>query len=155
MREHLRISTLRGKRVKGDDDSAIKEQYLLYNHLPDFEDFSILTRNSNNFKITLMESLLIDRDHPLLNEKKQSLSLEIFLSYLTHLAVALSFLSCVWYVLNKADCKFFIQHLVLNDDYFISWNVGRTKINLFTSNKLHFLWRKYWFTDIHISKLED
>lgn len=80
MREHLRISTLRGKRVKGDDDSAIKEQYLLYNHLPDFEDFSILTRNSNNFKITLMESLLIDRDHPLLNEKKQSLSLEIFLS---------------------------------------------------------------------------
>ena len=80
MREHLRISTLRGKRVKGDDDSAIKEQYLLYNHLPDFEDFSFLTRNSNNFKITLMESLLIDRDHPLLNEKKQSLSLEIFLS---------------------------------------------------------------------------
>lgn len=80
MREHLRISTLRGKRVKGDDDSAIKEQYLLYNHLPDFEDFSILTRNSNNFKITLMESLLIDSDHPLLNEKKQSLSLEIFLS---------------------------------------------------------------------------
>ena len=80
MREHLRISTLRGKRVKGDDDSVIKEQYLLYNHLPDFEDFSILTRNSNNFKITLMESLLIDRDHPLLNEKKQSLSLEIFLS---------------------------------------------------------------------------
>ena len=80
MREHLRTSTLPGKRVKEDDDSTIKEQYLLYNHLPDFEDFSILTRNSNNFKITLMESLLIDRDHPLLNEKKQSLSLEIFLS---------------------------------------------------------------------------
>ena len=70
MREHLRISTLRGKRVKGDDDSAIKEQYLLYNHLPDFEDFSILTRNNNNFKIPLMESLLINRDHPLLSEKK-------------------------------------------------------------------------------------
>ena len=80
MREHLRISPLPGKRVKGDDDSAIKEQYLLYNHLPDFEDFSILTRNNSNFKITLMKSLLIDRDHPLLNEKKQSLSLEIFLS---------------------------------------------------------------------------
>ena len=80
MREHLRMSTLPGKRVKGDDDSTIKEQYLLYNHLPDFEDFSILTRNNSNFKITLMESLLINKDHPLLNEKKQSFSLEIFVS---------------------------------------------------------------------------
>ena len=80
MRGHLRISTLPGKRVKGDDDSPIKEQYLLHNHLPDFEDFSILTRNNNNFKITLMESLLINRDHPLLNQKKQSLFLEISVS---------------------------------------------------------------------------
>ena len=60
MCEQLGISALTGKRVKGDDDSAIKEHLLFCNHTPDFEDFSILaTNNNNNFKVTLMESLLI------------------------------------------------------------------------------------------------
>ena len=39
MCEHLGISTLAGKRVKGDDNSAIKEHLLFLNHAPDFEDF--------------------------------------------------------------------------------------------------------------------
>ena len=30
-------SALTGKRVKADDDSAIKEHPLFYNHAPDFE----------------------------------------------------------------------------------------------------------------------
>ena len=37
MCEHLGISALTGKRVKGDDDSAIKEHLLFCNHKPDFE----------------------------------------------------------------------------------------------------------------------
>ena len=44
---------------------------------PDFEDFSILATNNNDFKVTLMESLLINRDHPPLNKNKQSLPLEL------------------------------------------------------------------------------
>ena len=64
-------------RVEGDDDSAIKDHLLFCNHTPDFEDFSILATN-NDFKVTLMESLLINRDHPPLNKNKQSLSLELF-----------------------------------------------------------------------------
>ena len=76
--EHLGISALTGKRVKGDDDSAIKEHLLFCNHTPDFEDFSILGSNNNDFKVTLMESLLINRDHPPLNKNKQSLRLELF-----------------------------------------------------------------------------
>ena len=78
MCEHLGISALTGKRVKGDDDSAIKEHLLFCNHTPEFEDFSILTSNNNDFKVTLMESLLINRDHPPLNKNKQSLPLELF-----------------------------------------------------------------------------
>ena len=78
MCEHLGISALSGKRVKGDDDSAIKEHLLFCNHKPDFEDFSILATNNNDFKVTLMESLLINRDHPPLNKNKQSLPLELF-----------------------------------------------------------------------------
>ena len=78
MCEHLGISVLTGKRVKGDDDSAINEHLLLCNHPPDFEDFSILATNINDFKVTLMESLLINRDHPPLNKNTQSLHLELF-----------------------------------------------------------------------------
>ena len=45
-------------------------------HTPDFEDFSILA-TKNNFKVTLRENLLINRDHPPLREDKQSLPLEL------------------------------------------------------------------------------
>ena len=79
MCEHLGISALTGKRVKGDDDdSVIKEHFLFCNHRPDFEDFSILATDNNYFKVTLMESLLINRDHSPLNTNKQSLPLELF-----------------------------------------------------------------------------
>ena len=78
MCKHLAIFPLTEKRVKGDDDSAIKEHLLFCNHTPDFEDFSILATNNNEFKVTLMESLLINRDDPPLNKNKQSLPLEIF-----------------------------------------------------------------------------
>ena len=78
MCEHLGISALTGKRVKGDDDSAIKEHLLLCNHVSDFEDFSILAINNNDFKVMLMESFLINRDYPPLNENKLSLPWELF-----------------------------------------------------------------------------
>ena len=77
MCKHLGISMLTGKRVKGNDDFPIKEHLLFCNHTPDFEDFSVLAAN-NNLKVTLMESLLINRDHPPLNKNKQSLPLELF-----------------------------------------------------------------------------
>ena len=56
--------------------SAMPKEYLLfYNHTPDFEDLSILANNSNNFKVTLMDSLLINRDHTPFNKNKQTLPL--------------------------------------------------------------------------------
>ena len=61
-----------GKKVKDDHDSAIKEHLLFCNHTPHFEDVSILPTNSNDFKVTLMESLQINRDHPPFNKNKQS-----------------------------------------------------------------------------------
>ena len=78
MCEHLGISALTGKRVKGDDDSAIKEHLIFWNHTPDFEDFSILAAKNNDFKVMLMESLLINGGHLPLNKNKQSLPLELF-----------------------------------------------------------------------------
>ena len=76
MREHLGILALTGKRVKGDDDSAIVEHLLFWYHSPDFENGTVLLTNNNDFKVTLMENLLINRDHPPLKKNKQSLRLD-------------------------------------------------------------------------------
>ena len=78
MCENLGVSTLTGMKVKGDNDFAIKEHNLLRNHLSGFDDFSILAGNNNDFKVTLMERLLINRDHPPLNNNRHSLLLELF-----------------------------------------------------------------------------
>ena len=64
MCEQLDILALTGKRGKGDDDSATTKHLFCY-HAPDFEEFSILSTKNNDFKATLMESLLINRYHPL------------------------------------------------------------------------------------------
>ena len=64
MCEHFGVSALTEKRVKGDNDSAIEEHHLFCNHSSGFDDFSILASNNNDFKVTLMENLLIKRDHP-------------------------------------------------------------------------------------------
>ena len=78
MCEHLGVSALTGKRVKGGNDFVIKEHHLFCNHLSGFDDFSILANNNNDFKVTLMESLLINRDQFPLNKNRHSLPLERF-----------------------------------------------------------------------------
>ena len=77
MCEHLGVSARTGKRMKGDNDSAVKE-HLFCNHSSGFDNFSILASNSSDFKVTLIESLLIKRDHPPLNKNGHSLPLELF-----------------------------------------------------------------------------
>ena len=56
MCEHLRISALTGKRVKDNNDFAIKEHLLCCNHASEFEDFLIHATNNNDFKVMLMVS---------------------------------------------------------------------------------------------------
>ena len=78
--EHLGISHVTEKKVKIDSNklTAIQEHLLCCNYCPSFEDFSILTRESNDFKLKIMESLLIARDKPILNKADSSLPLELF-----------------------------------------------------------------------------
>ena len=54
--EHICVSTLTKKQIKPKN-----------NHSPSYDDFSILTRENNNFLPELKESLLIMRDKPSLN----------------------------------------------------------------------------------------
>lgn len=81
MCEQVGVSSLTGKRVKKDSDSAIIECHLFWNYLCGFDDFPILVSNNNDFN-SLMESLLINGDHsltlPPLNKNRQSLHLELF-----------------------------------------------------------------------------
>ena len=78
--EHLGISHLTGKKVKIDNNKlmAIQEHLLCCNCSPSFADFSILTTESNGFKMKIMRSFLIARDKPILKKADFSLPLEIF-----------------------------------------------------------------------------
>ena len=50
MCEHLGVSAQTGKRVKGDDDSAIKVNLLFCNPTPDFEDSQFLQPTTMTLK---------------------------------------------------------------------------------------------------------
>ena len=78
--EHLGISHVTERKVKIDNNKlmAIQQHILCCNYCPSFENFSILTRESNDFKLRMMESLLIARDKLILNKADSSLPLEIF-----------------------------------------------------------------------------
>ena len=51
---------------------------LLDSHKGSFDDFSLLLKESNPFKLQLKESLLISRDKPILNKNIYSFPLELF-----------------------------------------------------------------------------
>ena len=76
--EHLGITPLTGKFVKTPKKSAIFDRMLLDGHKASFDNFSILKKNNNAFKLQLKESLLISRDKPILNRNIYTFSLELF-----------------------------------------------------------------------------
>ena len=57
--EHLSLSALTGKRVNNNKKSAAKHHCLFFNHVGSFEDFLILTYQSNPFKVLIKEALLV------------------------------------------------------------------------------------------------
>ena len=84
--EHLSISHLTEGKVKIDNNklTAIHEHLLCCNYSPSFEDFSILTSESNDFELKIIESLLIARDKPILNKADSSLPSVLSYDVLSH-----------------------------------------------------------------------
>ena len=74
------LSTSHWKKLKIDKNKlmAIQEHHFCFNYSPSFEVFSILTRESNDFKLKIMENLLIARDKSVLIKADSSLPLELF-----------------------------------------------------------------------------
>ena len=75
--EHIGISHLTGKRVECKS-SAVWDHLLLHNHDRDFNDFTILCRDNNGFRLLIKEFILISRDSPVLIKNTASISLLLF-----------------------------------------------------------------------------
>ena len=69
---NLGIRLLTGKFVKAPKKSAITDHMLLDGHKASFDNFWILWKEKNAFKLKLKESLLISRDKPILNKNNYS-----------------------------------------------------------------------------------
>ena len=71
-------SILQENALRNVKQSAISDHLLQCNCAINFDDFSILARDCNKFKLLLRESLLIKRDKPILNRTIKSFPLELF-----------------------------------------------------------------------------
>ena len=78
--EHLGISHLTIKKVKTNKNqlTTIQLHLLCCNYSLSFEDFSILTIESNDFKLKTTGSLLTERDKPMHNQVDTSIPLDLF-----------------------------------------------------------------------------
>ena len=76
--EHIGISHLTNKRLKNVKQSAISDHVQTYDCNINFNDFTILSKDSNNINLLIKESLLISRDKLILNKTVKSFPLELF-----------------------------------------------------------------------------
>ena len=121
MCENFWVSALTGKRVKGDNDSAIKEHNLFCNHSSGFDNFSILASNNKDFKVALWR-VFNQQDHPPLNKNRHLLPLEVNRSTRSHTFEWYHFyfrrpLAVTWYFQEYFVC--FKQALAI----ILFWNI--------------------------------
>ena len=76
--KHMVISNVTGKRLKNVKQSAISDHLLQCNCTINFDDFSILSKDCNKFKLLLMESLLKKRDKTIWNRTIKLFPVELF-----------------------------------------------------------------------------
>ena len=112
--EHLGISHLTGKKVEIDNNklTAIQEHLLCCNYSPLYEVFSILTRESNDFKLKMMESFLLTRDKPCLNKVDSSLPLELFWYNISDYHMFYHIIWCPSITLCIYNCRLFSFYYV-------------------------------------------
>ena len=76
--EHMGVSACTDKNIKSTKNSAVRDHMLVSNSIVSFEDFSVLANGTNDFRIKLQESLLIQRHGPQLNKTSKSAPLMLF-----------------------------------------------------------------------------
>ena len=75
--DHMGISHLTNKHLKIVRKSAISDYLLTCDCNINFNDFTILSKDSNNSNFLIKERLLIASDKPILNETFKSFSLDL------------------------------------------------------------------------------
>lgn len=76
--EHLGISARTGKAVKNKMQSAISDHLSDENHNASFDDFTVLASAPSDYHLLILESLLISKDRPNLNNNIASVPLKLF-----------------------------------------------------------------------------
>ena len=76
--EHMGVSACTGKNMKSTKNSAVRDHMLVCNSIVSFEDFSVLSNGTKDFRIKLQEILLIHRDGLQLNKTSESAPLMLF-----------------------------------------------------------------------------
>ena len=72
------VSACTGKNIKSTKNSAVLDHILVCNSIVSFEDFSVLSNGTNDFRTKLQEILLIHRDGLQLNKTSESAPLMLF-----------------------------------------------------------------------------
>ena len=72
------ISNSPGKRTENVKESAVSDHLLQCHCTIDFDHFDILAFDTNNFRLLIKESLLINRDKTVLNRTIKSFPLKLF-----------------------------------------------------------------------------
>ena len=77
--ESLIVYSLDAKmRVKNMKESTVSDHCLQCHFVISFDDFDVLSSETNNFRLLIKESLLIKRDKPILNRTIKSFPLKLF-----------------------------------------------------------------------------
>ena len=76
--EHQSVSARTGKRVQGTLSTSVRDNMLNCDHTVAWEDFSIISRESNYYSQETKESLFIKRENPSLNRNKYTQELFLF-----------------------------------------------------------------------------
>ena len=80
--EHMGISHLTKKRLKNVKQSAISDHLLTCDCNINFNDYTILSKDSNNINLLINENLIIARDKPILYKTAESFPLELLYNIL-------------------------------------------------------------------------
>ena len=76
--EHMGVSVRTSKNIKSTKNSAVCDHMVVCNNIVSFEHFFLLANGTNDFRIKLQESLLIQPDGPQLNQTSESAPLMLF-----------------------------------------------------------------------------
>ena len=125
--------------------TVIQEHLLYCSYSPSFEDFSILTRESNDFRLKIMESLLITVDKGILNKADSSVPLELFWYNISGYHMFYQIKWCPSITLCVYNCHLFsFQYYITSFIFYQKQNAWALKLTPFVVFRKMYLLKRGW-----------